>query len=85
MDEEPPIFLAYQPYKGPDSIPHVSGDFFGAFFLAANVRAGLMASLAHRLPRRAAPGARPKRRPQPLPTTPDDSAVPHVPRQGVWQ
>ena len=38
MDEEPPIFLAYQPYKGPDSIPHVSGDFFGAFFLAANVR-----------------------------------------------
>lgn len=32
------MFLAYQPYKGPASIPHVSGDFFGAFFLATNVR-----------------------------------------------
>lgn len=29
--------LAYQPYKGPASIPHVSGDFFGAFFLGVNV------------------------------------------------
>lgn len=38
QDEEPPVFLAYQPYKGPASIPHVPGDFFGAFFLATNVR-----------------------------------------------
>lgn len=37
MDEEPPVFLAYQPYKGPAAIPHVPGDFFGAFFLATNV------------------------------------------------
>lgn len=36
MDEEPPVFLAYQAYKGPANIPHVPGDFFGAFFLAAN-------------------------------------------------
>ncbi|KAI8466144.1 MAG: hypothetical protein J3K34DRAFT_434638 [Monoraphidium minutum] len=36
MDEEPPVFLAYQPYKGPASIPHVPGEFFGAFFLAIN-------------------------------------------------
>lgn len=32
------MFLAYQPYKGPASIPHVGGEFFGAFFLAMNVR-----------------------------------------------
>lgn len=38
MDEEPPVFLAYQPYKGPASIPHVGGEFFGAFFLGINVR-----------------------------------------------
>jgi hypothetical protein len=38
MDEEPPAFLAYQPYKGPASIPHAPADFFGAFFLATNVR-----------------------------------------------
>jgi hypothetical protein len=37
MDEEPPVFLAYQPYRGPASIPHVPGEFFGAFFLALNV------------------------------------------------
>jgi len=37
MDEEPPVFLAYQPYKGPASIPHAPADFFGAFFLATNV------------------------------------------------
>lgn len=37
MDEEPPVFLAYQPYKGPAAIPHVGGEFFGAFFLATNV------------------------------------------------
>lgn len=43
MDEEPPVFLAYQPYKGPAAIPHVPGEFFGAFFLATNVRdCGLM-------------------------------------------
>jgi hypothetical protein len=40
MDEEPPVFLAYQAYKGPASIPHVPGEFFGAFFLAINVRCG---------------------------------------------
>lgn len=37
MDEEPPVFLAYQPYKGPASIPHAPGEFFGAFFLGINV------------------------------------------------
>jgi hypothetical protein len=37
MDEEPPAFLAYEPYKGPASIPHAPADFFGAFFLATNV------------------------------------------------
>jgi hypothetical protein len=42
MDEEPPVFLAYQPYKGPASIPHVPGEFFGAFFLAVNVRGRLL-------------------------------------------
>jgi hypothetical protein len=40
MDEEPPVFLAYQPYKGPASIPHAPADFFGAFFLATNVSGG---------------------------------------------
>jgi len=39
MDEEPNAFLAYQPYKGPASIPHVPAEFFGAFFLAVNVSA----------------------------------------------
>lgn len=39
MDEEPPIFLGYVPYKGPAAIPHVGGEFFGAFFLATNVSA----------------------------------------------
>jgi hypothetical protein len=39
MDEEPPVFLAYQPYKGPASIPHAPGEFFGAFFLGINVSA----------------------------------------------
>jgi hypothetical protein len=38
VDEEPPVFLAYQAYKGPANIPHVPGEFFGAFFLAINVR-----------------------------------------------
>ena len=37
MDDEPSMYLAYQPYKGPASIPHVPGEFFGAFFLAINV------------------------------------------------
>jgi hypothetical protein len=45
MDEEPPVFLAYQPYKGPASIPHVPGEFFGAFFLGINV-GGIAAAAA---------------------------------------
>lgn len=45
MDEEPPVFLAYQVYKGPASIPHVPGEFFGAFFLAIN-----SSLLAHMFP-----------------------------------
>jgi hypothetical protein len=36
MDEEVPI-IAYTPYKGPASIPHVPAEFFGAFFLGINV------------------------------------------------
>jgi len=36
MDEEPPVFLAYQVYKGPNNIPHAPAEFFGAFFLAMN-------------------------------------------------
>ena len=31
------MMLAYQAYKGPANIPHVSGDMFGAFFLATHV------------------------------------------------
>lgn len=45
MDEEPPVFLAYQVYKGPASIPHAPGEFFGAFFLAIN-----SSLLAHMFP-----------------------------------
>lgn len=35
------MFLAYQPYRGPASIPHAPAEFFGAFFLAINVSAPL--------------------------------------------
>lgn len=46
------MFLAYQPYKGPASIPHVGGEFFGAFFLAMNVRCFNLHLLAYRAPTR---------------------------------
>lgn len=49
MDEEPPVFLAYQPYKGPASIPHAPGEFFGAFFLGINVGGAVLLLLLARL------------------------------------
>ncbi|KAF5829137.1 hypothetical protein DUNSADRAFT_16508 [Dunaliella salina] len=45
MDEEPPMTLAMQVYKGPANIPHAAGEFFAAFFLATN-----SALLAHMFP-----------------------------------
>lgn len=44
MDDEPPVLLAYQPYKGPAAIPHVGGEFFGAFFLGINVSAAVFSA-----------------------------------------
>jgi hypothetical protein len=45
QDEEPPMTLAMQVYKGPANIPHAAGEFFAAFFLATN-----SALLAHMFP-----------------------------------
>ena len=47
QDEEPPMTLAMQVYKGPANIPHVAGEFFAAFFLGTN-----SALLAHMFPGR---------------------------------
>lgn len=45
MDDEPPVMLAYESYKGPRSIPHIGEEIFGAFFLATNT-----VLLAHMFP-----------------------------------
>lgn len=39
MEEEPDVGFAVKVYKGPDSIPHVPAEFFGAWFLATGVSA----------------------------------------------
>lgn len=81
MDDEPPVFLAYQPYKGPASIPHAPADFFGAFFLATNVSETLPSSLNEGRGRRS--HSRPPLSPLPHPPPPTPSHHNHEHQQSA--